>query len=210
MNLKVKYAHESNFTKGRTRPVQYIVIHYTANDGDTDEGNATYFSYPNRNASAHYFVDGDSVTQTVKDTDTAWHCGTSGVYYHKTCRNANSIGVEMCSEKDDSGIYDIKESTIVNTLELVQVIIKKYGIPIENVLRHYDVTHKVCPEPFVRVPERWEQFQKRLEGEKKKLTVEEAKKIVKEKCNFDDNTMKYLEFYRYGESLILRLAEAIK
>ena len=42
------------------------------------------------------------------------------------------------------------------------------------------------------------------------MTVEEAKKAVKEKCEFDDNTMKYLEFYRYGDKLITRIAEKLK
>ena len=42
------------------------------------------------------------------------------------------------------------------------------------------------------------------------MTVEEAKKTVKDKCGFDDNTMKYLEFYRYGDKLIIRIAEKLK
>ena len=42
------------------------------------------------------------------------------------------------------------------------------------------------------------------------MTLEEAKRIIKEECNFDDNTMKYLEFYRYSESMIIRLAEHMK
>lgn len=210
MNLKTKYAHESNFTKGRTNPIQYIVIHYTANNGDTAAGNGNYFSQPNQNASAHYFVDENSVVQSVKDTDTAWHCGTSGTYYHKTCRNTNSIGVEMCSEKDIYGMYYINEPTIAITIELVQTLMKKYSIPLENVIRHYDVTHKICPEPFVRMTESWKKFKERLKGGKKELTVEEAKKVIQEKCGFDENTIKYLEFYRYGESLILRLAKVMK
>lgn len=39
------------------------------------------------------------------------------------------------------------------------------------------------------------------------MTLEEAKKAVKEKFGFDENTMLYLEMYRYGEALIRRLAE---
>ena len=46
--------------------------------------------------------------------------------------------------------------------------------------------------------------------EVKVLTVEEAKKVIKEKCGFDDNTMQYLSFYKYADSLIMRLAEAMK
>lgn len=210
MNLKTKYAHESNFIKSRTKLIQYIVIHYTANNGDTAAGNGNYFSQPNRNASAHYFVDEDSVVQSVKDTDTAWHCGTSGTYYHKTCRNANSIGVEMCSEKDTNGMYYINEPTIANTIELVQILMKKHSIPLENVIRHYDVTHKICPEPFVRVPDSWKRFKERLKGEEKKLTVEEAKKVIQEKCGFDENTMNCFTYYRYADSMLIRLAENMK
>ena len=40
-----------------------------------------------------------------------------------------------------------------------------------------------------------------------KEALEEAKKAVKEKFGFDENTMLYLELYRYGEALIRRLAE---
>lgn len=43
--------------------------------------------------------------------------------------------------------------------------------------------------------------------EKENMTVEEAKKIVQEKCGFDNNTMLFLSMYRYGESLLTRLAE---
>lgn len=44
----------------------------------------------------------------------------------------------------------------------------------------------------------------------KDMTVQEAEKIVQEKVKLDDNTMQYLKFYRYGDALIIKLAEAIK
>ena len=34
----------------------------------------------------------------------------------------------------------------------------KYEIPIENVIRHYDVTGKSCPKYYVDHPDEWEQF----------------------------------------------------
>ena len=166
MNLKINYAHSSNYTSGRTQPIKYIVIHYTGNDGDTDEGNGKYFSEPNRNASAHYFVYKNSITMSVKESDTAWHCGASS-YRHKYCRNNNSIGVEMCSKKYNNGKYYIDKLTIQNTIELTSQIMDKYKIPLENVIRHFDVTGKNCPEPFVRNEEQWNTFKKSLEGVKK-------------------------------------------
>jgi N-acetylmuramoyl-L-alanine amidase len=44
----------------------------------------------------------------------------------------------------------------------------------------------------------------------KDMTIEEAEKIVQEKAQLDDNTMQYLKFYRYGDALIIKLAEAVK
>ena len=56
--MNFKQAHTSNFRVGRTQPVLYLVIHYTANNGDTAENNVKYFANnPNLAASAHYFVD---------------------------------------------------------------------------------------------------------------------------------------------------------
>ncbi|MBR1738521.1 MAG: N-acetylmuramoyl-L-alanine amidase, partial [Firmicutes bacterium] len=88
----------NNYQKGRNSKIKYIVVHYTASPNDTAEGEATYFKNTYVGASAHYFVDGDSVYRSVNDKDTAWHCGANK-YFHNECRNDNSIGVEMCCKK---------------------------------------------------------------------------------------------------------------
>ena len=60
----------------------------------------------------------------------------------------------MCSEKNNKGQYYINEQTQNKTLEVVQWLMEKYGVPLENVVRHYDVTGKLCPEPFVKSKEK--------------------------------------------------------
>ena len=35
-------------------------------------------------------------------------------------------------------------------VKVVKQIMEKYGVPLENVVCHYDVTGKLCPEPFVK------------------------------------------------------------
>ena len=171
MQIKEMLADSSNYTKGRKQNIQYIVVHYTANNGDRAESNGKYFQQPNRNASAHYFVDENDVVQSVKDSDTAWHCGAKN-YKHNKCRNDNSIGVEMCSEKDSSGQYYINEETQKKALEVVKWLMEKYGVPLENVLRHYDVTGKLCPEPFARNQVQWLDFKGRLAGQQKEEETE--------------------------------------
>lgn len=170
MEIKTKLANSSNFTKGRNTSIKYIVIHFTANNGDTAIGNCNYFQGTNRNASAHYFVDENEIYQSVLDTDTAWHCGANK-YYHSYCRNSNSIGVELCSRIDSKGKYYFKDETVNNAIELVKQLMIKYKLPIENIIRHYDVTGKICPEPFVRNVKDWNNFKTRL------VVTEESKEI---------------------------------
>lgn len=148
-----------NYNQANNRSIKYIVIHYTGNNGDTAKGNTKYFKSEYRGASAHYFVDENSIWQCVEDKNISWHCGAKK-YIHKYCRNQNSIGIEMCSRKDAN--YYFKEETIKNTVELVKYLMQKYNIPIENVIRHYDVTGKVCPEPFVRDIKAWNNFKNKL------------------------------------------------
>ncbi len=143
-------AHSTNYTIGREKKIDRIVVHYTAGNGDTAEGNGNYFAKPNREASCHYFVDDDSVVQSVQDKDTAWHAGNWAM-------NSRSIGVEMCSRKDECGQYYITAKTINNAQFQIKQIMKKYGIPISGVIRHYDVTGKKCPAPLVEQSE-WEKF----------------------------------------------------
>lgn len=150
----------TNLTKGRTSSIKYIVIHYTGNNGDTAKGNTTYFKSTYRGASAHYFVDTNSIWQCVEDVNTAWHCGTKGTYY-SNCRNASSIGIEMCSVINN-GVYVIPDATVTNAVKLAKHLMNLYSIQVENVIRHYDVTHKSCPEPFVRDITQWNRFKSRL------------------------------------------------
>ncbi len=166
MKINKMIAHSSNFTKGRKQKIEFLVIHYTANNGDLAKGNCNYFKSPNRNASAHYFVDEKEIWQSVEDNDTAWHCGTSGKYYHSECRNDNAIGIELCSEKDSKGNYYFNNETINNTIELTKMLMKKYNIPTTNILRHYDITRKICPAPFVNNITNWQNFKNKLEEEK--------------------------------------------
>lgn len=152
--LKTNLANRSNYGSSRNLGnIKYIVIHYTANDGDTDENNGKYFKNNIVKASAHYFVDDDSVTQSVPDNYIAWSVGgskynnsatTGGGSYYGKCGNANSISIELCDDVKNGVIYP-SAKTIENAIELTKALMKKYGISQSNVIRHFDVTGKACP-----------------------------------------------------------------
>lgn len=53
------------------RDVAFVVLHYTGNVSDTAKANCKYFAGGDREASAHYFVDEDSIYQSVPACDRA-------------------------------------------------------------------------------------------------------------------------------------------
>ena len=151
----------ANYRAGRTQPVRYIVMHYTANNGDTARNNCDYYHrVGGLQASAHYFCDEYGAMQSVLECDTAWHCGAEAGqrYWHPECRNGNSIGIEMCSRKRADGSYYILPETVANAAALAREIMQRYGIDTEHVVRHYDVTGKRCPMPWVDDPAQWAAF----------------------------------------------------
>lgn len=192
MSIPFKQCNPRNYRKGREFPVHWIVLHFTANNGDTAQNNADFFARESGlRASAHYFVDPNGVVQSVKDGDTAWHCGRErGGSYYNDCRNANSIGIEMCSVIKN-GVYMIPDETVKNAAALVRTLMKKYHVPLSRVCRHYDVTHKDCPEPWVRNPKQWENFKKMLtEKEVEDMTEAQTRAIAKQEIANAENAKK--------------------
>lgn len=189
MSIPFKEARAENFRAASRRPsdICYLVIHFTANDGDSAKNNADYFVREAPGASAHFFVDEREIWQSVKEKDIAWHCGTRGMYFHPYCRNANSLGVELCSRKRGEKYYFTPE-TVKNAQQFVRSLMKRYGIPTENVVRHYDVTHKNCPAPFVEDAGAWQKFKAGLMEQAKEdnMTEKQVKQLIEQsKTVFD-------------------------
>lgn len=192
MKINFKQCNRSNFMGGRSAPILWLTLHFTSGDGDTAKNNADYFAREgDLRASAHYFVDTNEIWQSVKDSDTAWHCGVErGGSYYNGCRNANSIGIEMCSVKRN-GMYVIPDATMKNAAELARTLMSKYNIPISRVCRHYDVTHKQCPEPWVRNPQLWQKFKTMLtEKEVEDMTEAQTRAIAKQEISKAESAKK--------------------
>ena len=176
--LKKNLANKSNYGGARNLDkIKYIVIHYTANDGDTDENNGKYFANNRVGASAHYFIDDDSITQSVPDNYVAWAVGgakydscstTGGGKFYKKCTNTNSISIELCDDVKNGTIYPSPE-TIANAIEFTQAKMKEHNIPKENVIRHFDVVGKLCPAYWcgtVAKDSKWlSEFWNKLDGQ---------------------------------------------
>ena len=109
-----------------------------------------------------------------------WHCGgglqgSGGHSFYKICTNFNSIGIEcgVCyteNVKEASGDSDkwyFTTETQESLVWLVSKLMDEYGISADHVIRHYDVTGKICPNPYVknnrlRTSWTWDEFKSRL------------------------------------------------
>ena len=137
--------------------IEWIVVHYTgmlATQGNPDTA-ALAIARSSRDASTHYLV-GDHVVQLLPVKYAAYHVGAKDDGKLIPCYNGNSIGVDLCECKlnvtsssvscDD---WYFKPKTLVNGAHLIAYLAQEYNIPTDHIVRHYDVTHKRCPRPFV-------------------------------------------------------------
>ena len=147
-----------NFSSRGGEKIKYIVIHDTGNTskGAGADNHFLFFNGADRQSSAHYFVDDKQILRVVKDSDKSWHCGDGRGLNGIT--NENSIGVEMCINSD--GDFN---KTYLNALKLTKYLMKKYNIPLENVVRHYDASRKICPNIWKENNwEKWNRFKEAL------------------------------------------------
>ena len=181
MNI-IKQISKYNFSSRGINSIKYIVLHYTGNKGDTAKNNATYFNGGDRNASAHYFVDDNSIYQVVEDSNAAWSVGDGKGAYGIT--NSNSINIEMCCNSNG----EVSETTETNTIELVKSKMKEYNISVDNVVRHYDASRKICPNWSSNNWSRWTSFKNKLSETVVNVTVATSKvnnwvARLQEECN---------------------------
>ena len=130
-----------------------VVIHYVGNPGTTAHANRNYFESLSSGAedtyaSSHFIVglDGE-VIQCVPLTEVAYASNT---------RNEDTVSIEVC-HPDETGQFS--PVTYARTVELTAWLCRTFKLnPSQDVIRHYDVTGKICPKYYVDNPEAWDGF----------------------------------------------------
>ncbi len=131
--------------------VNGIVIHYTANPGATAIANRNYFENlkdtHTTKASSHFVVglDGE-IVQCIP---------TAEIAYASNDRNKDTIAIECCYQNEDGSF---NQATYDSVIQLTAWLCAKFGLTSENVIRHYDVTGKMCPLYYVEHEDAWQQF----------------------------------------------------
>lgn len=135
--------------------VNNIVIHYVGNPGTTAVGNRDYFESladPNQNpgghgASSHYVVglEGE-IVQCIPLYEVA---------FANYPRNYDTLSIEVC-HPDEGGQFN--SDTYWALVRLSAYLLEECGMNPEQLIRHYDVSGKLCPIYYVQHPEAWTQF----------------------------------------------------
>lgn len=133
--------------------IQNIVVHWVGNANTSAVANRNYFNNLKDThetyASSHYIIGlNGEIIYCVPEDEVAFHAGDRNM-------NRHSIGIENC-HPDWNGKFN--DATYNSLIELCVDICKRYGLGVDNIIRHYDVTGKDCPHYYVQNPEAWVQF----------------------------------------------------
>lgn len=131
--------------------IKGIVVHYTANPGATAQENRDYFeglkdSHKTK-ASSNFIVGlNGEIIQCVPTWEEA---------YASNERNADTISIECC-HPDETGVFT--DATYWSLVKLCAFLCGKYDLNQKDIIRHYDVTGKICPKFFVDNEDAWKEF----------------------------------------------------
>ena len=148
-----------------------------------------------RRASADFGVDDRDIVQFNPDllNYKCWSVGDKknpyggGGRLYGIATNANTISIEICSnlqagysasKANHAGWY-YTDKSLDNAVRLTKILMKKFNVPIERVVRHYDISGKICPGiigwnnaglndangnkmNIMNNSQEWEKFKKRL------------------------------------------------
>lgn len=182
----IKQTSINNTTWYANRPLDYIVVHYTAgvySYKGVARNCASMFSDAKFPASADFIVDSEEIVQFNGDIKNRYcwsvggsNLGTKGGSCYGKCTNANSISIEMCCNNSSGKMtwandprYTLNSNVVSNTVRLVKHLMEEYGIPASRVIRHYDVTGKLCPGVIGWNEDsgdasKWQEFKAKISG----------------------------------------------
>ena len=158
LSIQTKLIQKNKYSRPgiALKKVKGVVIHYTANPGTDAEDNRNYFNnLPKLNAgkqkatyaSSHFVIGLEGqIVQCIPLNEIA---------YASNGRNYDTISIECC-HPDETGKFN--EATYKSMVQLTAWLCEKFSLTEEDVIRHYDITGKICPKYFVENEDAWKQF----------------------------------------------------
>jgi N-acetylmuramoyl-L-alanine amidase CwlA len=168
--------------------IKFIVLHYLGvpNAQNNDLYGGGYGGHYN------IYFDGTIYKAANPKIAVVWHCGgklqgddPGSHKFYQICTNYNSIGIECSVKYTDTSVKDadgdsnkwyFTEETQESLVYLVSKLMDEYGITFDHVIRHWDVTDKTCPNPYVKnngllTSWTWDEFKANLAQYRKDGTI---------------------------------------
>lgn len=156
----INVINHTNNMKRRKSKIEYIIIHYSAST-KSSKGSAegTVRTLDKRGFSSDYAVD-DNVIIQFADDPAAWRStacqnwSTKGTAAGRYAKNDNSVSIEVSSSLEGGSKSDwvpnnpkfkFTDATLANTAYLCKMLISKYNIQKDHIIRHFDIMGKCCP-----------------------------------------------------------------
>lgn len=161
MTIERLYLTPNKYSRPQTKlkQVKKIAIHYVGSPNSSAKANRNYFEglkdgEDNIFASSHYIIGlSGEIIQCIPHNE---------ISYATNSANSYSISIECCHPKVDGKFTN---DTMKSLIELCQYLCREFKLnPVEDLIRHYDVTGKVCPKWFVDNEDEWIEFKKQVKG----------------------------------------------
>lgn len=156
-DMVIKLLTPNEYSRPQTplEKVNGVVIHYVANPGTTGWNNHKYFenlkdTHTTR-VSSHFIIGLDgTIIQCIPLDEIA---------YASNERNEDTISIECCHPKEDG---KFTKETYESLVRLTAWLAGEYNLKKDDIIRHYDVTGKICPKYFVDHEDEWEEFKENV------------------------------------------------
>ena len=139
------------------KKVKGVVVHYTANPGSSAENNRNYFEglkdSQETYASSHFIIglDGEIIQCIPLDE----------ISYASNDRNKDTISIECCHKKKSG---EFTEATYRSLVRLLAWLCGEYNLKKNDIIRHYDITGKMCPKYYVDHEDKWIELKEDVVG----------------------------------------------
>lgn len=147
--VDVQLIHKHNTARSGKKldDVKNIVVHYVGNPGTSAQNNRDYFDKDSTEVSSHFLIglEGE-IIQCLPLYE------RSAASNH---RNHDTISIEVC-HPDETGQFS--EATYASLIKLSAWLLEVAELDAEDIIRHYDITGKLCPLYYVEHEDAWKTF----------------------------------------------------
>ena len=153
-----------HISKAPNREIKYLAIHFTAGSSSkAGSAKSVKHVFEQRKASADFCVDDRDMVQFNPDLHN-YYCwavgdkkaiGSNGGQLYGIATNRNTISIEICStcipatstavSHSNHDGWSFTDAAINNAVKLSKILMKKFNIDKDHVVRHYDISGKLCP-----------------------------------------------------------------